>query len=153
MFTDHEVNVERLDKYISTLYWADINIQSVQFSEKRVVEEDEMMYYEVPGDERPSFAQVVDQDLYRPHDFMDAEQHHLEDIDVSELNLNEEKAPHKPKFPKFKALKGRAEGRSFGPSWTTKVREYGLVVCYLEGYSSVLLLPCSILSSYSIIAI
>ena len=55
--TAHEVLVERCDKYLSDLYWKDVNLFSVRYHETTPIED--IAVYEVPGMERPSFRAVI----------------------------------------------------------------------------------------------
>ena len=52
MFSQHKVLTERLDKWLSKLYWADINLQSIRFKEFSDIKEiEEILVYEPPLEE------------------------------------------------------------------------------------------------------
>jgi len=57
MFTTHQVQTERLEKWLSPLYWIDCNLQSVLFSKdhQQMHEIDELLVYEpLDSDQRIS---------------------------------------------------------------------------------------------------
>ena len=47
MFSQHKVLTERLDKWLSNLYWTDINLQSIRFNGNAGIKEiEEILVYE-----------------------------------------------------------------------------------------------------------
>ena len=124
-FTPHEIMIERCDKYLSNLYWKDVNLYSVLYSEVIRIEDKDIGVFEAPGTERPLFPSVVPKKLGP-----DQAEHLAIDrpiySNVSTISSAVPKNAHSPsqslhKGTTFLPLAERVKGRNgFGPAWSTK---------------------------------
>ena len=129
--TAHEVLVERCDKYLSDLYWKDVNLFSVRYHETTPIED--IAVYEVPGMERPSFRAVIHKKkkvvITQPHLSIEKSasaysgEHEQQNSQGSPAVIHlPPPVPAEPDdAPIFTPLSMRKKGRSnFGPAWSTK---------------------------------
>ena len=100
MFSQHKVLTERLDKWLSTLYWTDINLQSIRFKENSDINEiEEILVYE-PLESPPSTTNFASCPTKR---IAPTVYQAIEYFQHNYLNCKIVKT-----------------GDSFGPSWSTK---------------------------------
>ncbi len=136
-FSAHEVLVERCDKYLSDLYWKDVNLYSVRYHETTAIED--ISVYEVPGTERPSVHAVVGKKktvaVTMPYTTSHMEdrivRNHTINSPTHHMGYDNEATPaaqvHLPSpisadnGPVFTPLSMRKDGKCrFGPAWSTK---------------------------------
>lgn len=127
-FTTHEVLVERCEKYLSDLYWKDVNLFSVRYHETTAIED--MAVYEVPGTERPSFHAVVLKKkkvgVTMSHLSANSAVHgvryeHEGTTTPAPVHVPSPIPAEPDNVPIFTPLSMRKDGRSrFGPAWSTK---------------------------------
>lgn len=97
MFSPHKVLTERLDKWLSKLYWTDINLQSIRFKEFSAINEiEEILVYEPPLESNSNLTCPTKRIAPTVHQAI----HYFEQNNA--------------------ACKVVQLGDSFGPSWSTK---------------------------------